>query len=152
MGMVMTNAERQAHWRERRDQRQNEHVAKLRRRIAELEGGPLHSGAEPESEARERRALTSGEQDQILNVVIQLLKSVDASHEKKFHKYYVANTYQGVLAPTCSHVGWKGGRFRLDDHLLARLWAAIATSAGCRWAPGERDTARGAASASKSAC
>jgi hypothetical protein len=139
--MGMTNAERQAHWRERRDQRQNEHVAKLRRRIAELEGGRLHSGAEPESEARERRALTSGEQDQILNVVIQLLKTVDHSHEKKFYKYYVANSRQGVLLPSCSHVGWKGGRLRLDDHLLSRLWAAIATRAGCRWAPAERDAA-----------
>jgi hypothetical protein len=73
--------------------------------------------------------LTSVEQDQILNLVIRLLKAVDGPHEKKFHKYYVGKCYRGVLLPSCSHVGWKSGRFRIDNSLLTRLWAAIRTDA-----------------------
>src|SRR5262249_6208589 len=42
-------------------------------------------------EAQEPRELTSAEQDQILNLVIRLLKTVDSSHEKKFYKYYFKN-------------------------------------------------------------
>ena len=116
--MALSNAERQRRF-----------IARLKARAAQVPAAPVTN--EP-GEAREPRALTSAEQDQILNLVIQLLKTVDHSHEKKFYKYYVSNSLQGVLLPSCSHRGWKGGGFRIDNHLLTRLWAAITTRAGCQ--------------------
>jgi hypothetical protein len=113
-------------------ERQRRYIARLKAAAssvsngAELEGDPLHNGAGLESEAQEPRGFTSGEQDQILSVVIELLKTVDHRHQKKFHKFYIGNTHQGVLIPTCSHVGWKSWGFGLDKRLLARLWAALA--------------------------
>jgi hypothetical protein len=99
-------------------------VSALKRQMANV---PV---AKEPGEAQKQPAFTSAEQDQILNLVIRLLRTVDQSHGKKFYKHYVANYFQGGLISTCSHGGWKGGGFGIDDALLTRLWKAQA-QVGC---------------------
>jgi hypothetical protein len=125
--MALTNAEKQARWRAR-----NNAFAKIGRQVQQNGGGYVIKEADQPREAPAPRELTSAEQDQILNLVIRLLKTVDGPHEKKFHKYYVGNSHRGVLLPSCSHVGWKSGRFRIDSSLLTRIWAAIRTDVVCQ--------------------
>jgi hypothetical protein len=103
-------------------ERQRRYIARLKERAAQ---GSTAAVTNDPDEAPERRELTSAEQDQILNLVLRLLKTVDHQHEKKFHEYYVSNTHRGVLLPSCSHRGWKGGGCQIDISLLTRLWAAI---------------------------
>jgi hypothetical protein len=84
-------------------------------------------------EANEAQGLTSARQDQILHLVIRLLKTVDHPHQKKFYKYYVSNCHRGILLSSCSHVGWKSGGFRVDQSFPTLLCqAAIETSVGCQ--------------------
>jgi hypothetical protein len=96
----------------------------LKARAAQVPAGPVTN--EP-CEAQEPRELTSDEQDQILNLMLRLVMSVDHPHRKKFYKHFVANSKPtgGVFLSSCSHRGWKNGGFGIDDQLLTRLWAAF---------------------------
>jgi hypothetical protein len=114
--MALSNAERQRRFIERLKAR------------AQVQAGPVTN--EP-CDAQVPRELTNYEQDQILNIVLQLLATVDHPHRKKFYKFLVETSVSGVYIPTCSQRGWKGGGFVIDDSLLTRLWASIKSRAGC---------------------
>jgi hypothetical protein len=69
--------------------------------------------------------LSNTEQDQMLHLALWLLLSVEQAHRKKFYKHFVQNCVSGVYLSSCSHTGWKGGRYAVDAPLLARIWRAI---------------------------